>query len=144
MAGTCLPSLGRMKLADLVPSDGLPSDSYKISVSILSQSLAQFSAVIVQFPTTDGALLRSGLESARSQFIPIDCLSNSTYFVSAILSVNLINSLPGSCSVIKRLLVPVARQERFGENLRDDLNADLQLTWDKPDCSFCETHGLMC
>jgi hypothetical protein len=58
--------------------------------------------------------------------------------------VNLINSLPGSCSVIKRLLVPVARQERFGENLRDDLNADLQLTWDKPDRSFCETHGLMC
>ncbi|KAK2423355.1 hypothetical protein QL285_033812 [Trifolium repens] len=68
MAGTCLPSLGRMKLADLVPSDGLPSDSYKISVSILSQSLAQFSAVIVQFPTTDGALLRSGLESARLYF----------------------------------------------------------------------------
>ncbi|XP_045790358.1 putative RING-H2 finger protein ATL21A [Trifolium pratense] len=79
-----------------------------------------------------------------SQFIPIDCLSNSTYFVSAILSVNLVNSLPGSCSVIKRLLVPIARQERFGEKLRDDLNADLQLTWDKPDCNFCETHGLMC
>jgi hypothetical protein len=58
--------------------------------------------------------------------------------------VNLVNSLPESCSVIKRLLVPVARKERFGENLRDDLNADLQLTWDKPDCSVCETQGLMC
>ncbi|CAK8534771.1 unnamed protein product [Lathyrus sativus] len=68
MAGSGLPSLGRVKLADLVPSDGLPSDSYKISVSILSQSLAQFSAVIIQFPATDGALLRSGLESARLYF----------------------------------------------------------------------------
>ncbi|TKY49361.1 hypothetical protein E2542_SST26791 [Spatholobus suberectus] len=68
MAGTGLPSLGRVKLTDLVPSEGLPSDSYKISVSILSQSLAQFSAVIIQFPASDGALLRSGLESARLYF----------------------------------------------------------------------------
>lgn len=68
MAGTGLPSLGRVKLTDLVPSEGLPTDSYKISVSILSQSLAQFSAVIIQFPSTDAALLRSGLESARLYF----------------------------------------------------------------------------
>lgn len=68
MAGSGLPSLGRVKLTDLVPSDGLPSDSYKISVSILSHSLAQFSAVIVQFPASDGAILRSGLESARMYF----------------------------------------------------------------------------
>ena len=34
----------------------------------MSQSLAQFSAVIIQFPATDGALLRSGLESARLYF----------------------------------------------------------------------------
>nr|KYP49123.1 hypothetical protein KK1_029155 [Cajanus cajan] len=68
MAGSGLPSLGRVKLTDLVPSDGLPSDSYKISVSILSQSLAQFSAVIIQFPASDGALLRSGIESARLYF----------------------------------------------------------------------------
>ncbi|KAI5422013.1 putative RING-H2 finger protein ATL21A [Lathyrus oleraceus] len=79
-----------------------------------------------------------------SQFIPIDCLSNSTYFVSAIPSANLVNPLPGSCSVMKRLLVPVARQERYEENLRDDLNADLQLAWDKPDCSYCELNQLMC
>ncbi|OIW20215.1 hypothetical protein TanjilG_06635 [Lupinus angustifolius] len=68
MAGNGLPSLGRVKLADLAPSEGLPTDSYKISVSTLSQSLAQFSAVIIQFPASDGALLRSGLESARLYF----------------------------------------------------------------------------
>ncbi|QHO28814.1 uncharacterized protein DS421_7g219930 [Arachis hypogaea] len=68
MAGSGLTSLGRVKLTDLVPLEGLPSDAYKISVSILSQSLAQFSAVIVQFPESDGSLLRSGLESARLYF----------------------------------------------------------------------------
>ncbi|KAI4333340.1 hypothetical protein L6164_018168 [Bauhinia variegata] len=68
MAGNGLPSLGRVKLSDLVPSEGSPSDSYKISVSTLSQSLAQFSAAIIQFPTSDGALLRAGLESGRLYF----------------------------------------------------------------------------
>ncbi|PRQ30605.1 hypothetical protein RchiOBHm_Chr5g0026471 [Rosa chinensis] len=68
MAGSVLPSLGRVKLADLVPSEGLPSDSYKLSVSTLSQSLAQYSAAIVQFSVSDGALLRSGLDSARLYF----------------------------------------------------------------------------
>lgn len=68
MAGNDLPSLARVKLADLVPSEGLASDSYKLSVSTLSQSLAQYSAAIVQFSTSDGALLRSGLDSARLYF----------------------------------------------------------------------------
>ncbi|KAG4957948.1 hypothetical protein JHK85_044328 [Glycine max] len=68
MADSDPPSLGRVKLTDLVPWNGLASDSYKISVSILSHSLAQFSAVIVQFPASDGAILRSGLESARMYF----------------------------------------------------------------------------
>ncbi|XP_015571223.2 uncharacterized protein LOC8272631 isoform X2 [Ricinus communis] len=68
MAGNGLPSLGRVKLSDLIPSEGLPSDSYKLSVSALSQSLAQYSAVIIQFSASDGALLRSGLDSARLYF----------------------------------------------------------------------------
>ncbi|KAK8648207.1 hypothetical protein V6N13_128968 [Hibiscus sabdariffa] len=63
-----LPSLGRVKLTDLVPSEGLPSDSYKLSVSTLSQSFAEYSAAIIQFPASDGALLRSGLDSARLYF----------------------------------------------------------------------------
>ncbi|MBA0606213.1 hypothetical protein Godav_018718 [Gossypium davidsonii] len=59
-----LPSLGRVKITDLIPSEGLPSDSYKLSVSTLSQSFAQYSAAVIQFPAGDGALLRSGLDSA--------------------------------------------------------------------------------
>nr|CAN69107.1 hypothetical protein VITISV_011851 [Vitis vinifera] len=68
MAGNSLPSLGRVKLCDLIACEGLPSDSYKLSVSTLSQSLAQYSAAIIQFPSSDGALLRSGLDSAHLYF----------------------------------------------------------------------------
>ena len=68
MAGNGLPSLGRVKLSDLIPSEGLPSDSYKLSVSTLSQSLAQYSAAIIQLAPTDAALLRSSLESAHLYF----------------------------------------------------------------------------
>ncbi|XP_072956821.1 uncharacterized protein [Typha angustifolia] len=68
MAGTIQPSLGRVRLTDLIASEGLPSDLYKISVSTLTQSLAQYSAAIIQLPPGDGALLRSGLESGRLFF----------------------------------------------------------------------------
>lgn len=68
MAGTDLPSIGRVRLTDLIASEGLPSDSYKISLLTLTQSLAQYSAAIIQLPSSDGALLRSGLESARFFF----------------------------------------------------------------------------
>ncbi|XP_052178282.1 uncharacterized protein LOC127792032 isoform X2 [Diospyros lotus] len=68
MAGNGLQALGRVKLVDLIPSEGLPSDSYKLSVSTLSQSLAQYSAAIIQLPPADAALLKSCLESARLYF----------------------------------------------------------------------------
>ncbi|KAJ8900687.1 hypothetical protein K2173_025498 [Erythroxylum novogranatense] len=68
MANNGLPALGRVKLSDLIPSEGIPSDSYKLSISTLSQSLAQYSAAIIQFSASEGALLRSGLDSARLYF----------------------------------------------------------------------------
>lgn len=68
MAGNGLSSLGRVKLVDLVPSEGLPSESYKIAISTLSQSLTQCSAAIIQFSASDAALIRSGLDSARLYF----------------------------------------------------------------------------
>lgn len=68
MAGNGLPTLGRVKLSDLIASEGLPSDTYKLSVATLSQSLAQYSAAIIQLQGSDGALLRSCLESAHLYF----------------------------------------------------------------------------
>ncbi|XP_075505618.1 uncharacterized protein LOC142542718 [Primulina tabacum] len=69
MAGNGLPTLARVKLVDLIPLEGLPSDAYKLSVSTLSQSLVQYSAAIIQLPICDAALLRSCLESSRLYFL---------------------------------------------------------------------------
>lgn len=68
MAGNDQPTLARIKLVDLMPSEGLSSELYKLSVSALSQSFAQYSAAIIQLPPGDAALLRSCLESARLYF----------------------------------------------------------------------------
>ncbi|TVU39059.1 hypothetical protein EJB05_12462 [Eragrostis curvula] len=67
-AGNIIASLGRVRLVDLAANEGLPSDNYKMCVSTLSQSLAQYSAAIIQLPPSDGALLRCGLDSARLFF----------------------------------------------------------------------------
>ncbi|XBI54707.1 hypothetical protein VPH35_036670 [Triticum aestivum] len=56
--GDILPSLGSVRLGDLAA----------ICVSTLMQSLAQYSAAIIQLPPADAALLRSGLVSARLFF----------------------------------------------------------------------------
>lgn len=85
--GNGLPSLGRVKLSDLVPSEGLPSDSYKLSVSTLSQSLVQYSAAIIQFSPSDGALLRSGLDSSRLYF-HLKSSSSSSYPPSDMIHTN--------------------------------------------------------
>ena len=74
----------------------------------------------------------------------IDCLGNSTSFVSAIPSVNFTNSLPESCHVVKKLSFPVA-EIGHEENFRDDLlSGDLLLTWYAPDCRYCESQEALC
>ncbi|CAL0302173.1 unnamed protein product [Lupinus luteus] len=80
-----------------------------------------------------------------SQLVPIECLSNSTNFVSSIPSVNLTNSLLESCYVIRNISVPAAWQGLLYEgNFRDDLSEDLRLTWYEPDCIECESQGMLC
>ncbi|KAK7397429.1 hypothetical protein VNO78_18600 [Psophocarpus tetragonolobus] len=90
--------------------------------------------------------LRCPTRNTGSQFIPIDCLSNSTSFVSAIPSLNFTNSLPKSCHVINKLSFPAARPGQYGDGdiFTDDLGGDLQLTWYAPDCRYCESQGAMC
>lgn len=68
MAGYDLPSLASGKLSDLIASEGLPSDFYKLLVSTLLKSLAQYSAAIIQLCPADVALLRASLESACPYF----------------------------------------------------------------------------
>ncbi|KAJ1704518.1 hypothetical protein LUZ63_004297 [Rhynchospora breviuscula] len=61
-------AIGRVKMSDLIPSEGLPCNSYKVSVSMLTQSLSQNSAVILQLSPHDAALLQACLHSARLYF----------------------------------------------------------------------------
>lgn len=68
MAGSSLPSLGRVRLTDLIAADGLPSDRYKFAVSTLSQSLARYYAAIIEVPTGDDVMLRCVIDSARMFF----------------------------------------------------------------------------
>ncbi|XP_075523958.1 uncharacterized protein LOC142556383 [Primulina tabacum] len=63
------PTLGRVKLVHLIPSEGLPLDAYKLFVSTLSQSLVQYSAAIIQLTICDASLLRSFLETSRLYFL---------------------------------------------------------------------------
>ncbi|KAE9593565.1 putative wall-associated receptor kinase, galacturonan-binding domain-containing protein [Lupinus albus] len=83
--------------------------------------------------------------STESQLVPIECLSNSTNFVSSIPSVNLTNSLLESCYVIRNISVPVEWQGlQYEGNFRDDLSEDLRLTWYTPDCTECKSQGGLC
>jgi hypothetical protein len=87
---------------------------------------------------TNYTLLSCSTPNLGSQFTPIDCLSNSTHFVSAIPSLSFTNSLPQSCHVIRNLSVPVTT------SYPEILSEDLQLTWSSPDCRYCELLDSMC
>ncbi|XP_024402494.1 uncharacterized protein [Physcomitrium patens] len=66
LAGITSPA--RIKLKDLVAVDGLPSESYKIAVASLSQSLRNYNVAIIQVPQSDDVLLRCVLDSVRMFF----------------------------------------------------------------------------
>ncbi|KAL5061280.1 hypothetical protein RYX36_032884 [Vicia faba] len=55
---------------------------------------------------TNYTLLSCSTPNIGSQFIPVDCLSNSTHFVSVIPSLSFTNSLPKSCFIVRNLSVP--------------------------------------
>ncbi|XP_044493795.1 putative RING-H2 finger protein ATL21A [Mangifera indica] len=80
----------------------------------------------------------------KSRAAVIDCLSNSTNSVLATSSISLANSMMESCQKIRTLQVPVSWPVEFDEGFSTDLNNDLQLTWDKPDCGVCEAGGGIC
>lgn len=92
---------------------------------------------------TNYTLLSCSTPNIGSQFIPVNCLSNSTHFVSVIPSLRFTNSLPQSCYVIGNLSVPVdsSYQDFF---LNNQLSEDFELTWSSPNCRYCELQDDMC
>lgn len=69
---------------------------------------------------------------------PIHCLGNSTTsFIATRL--DLVGSMPPSCQIFKKLLLPVSEPIAYMAGFAGDLNdQDLWLKWDSPNCSVCE------
>ncbi|CAA3003464.1 putative RING-H2 finger protein ATL21A [Olea europaea var. sylvestris] len=77
-----------------------------------------------------------------SQITTINCLSNSTVSVLATSSMNLARAM-NMCSVIVTLPIPVSLPFQ-NQGFSSDLNDDLKLTWNIPDCIDCEVKGGTC
>ncbi|CAK9162737.1 unnamed protein product [Ilex paraguariensis] len=60
--------LARVRLSDVVPYDGAPSEPYVKAVEALSGSLMRHNAAVIVLGTEDAAIMRCGLESARLYF----------------------------------------------------------------------------
>lgn len=79
-----------------------------------------------------------------SRFTVIDCLSNATRSVLATSSTSLVSSLTSVCKILVTLPVPVSWPVQYDEGFSTDLNYDLRLIWDTPDCGDCEVEGGIC
>ncbi|KAJ9549215.1 hypothetical protein OSB04_021758 [Centaurea solstitialis] len=61
-------SPARVRLSDLLPYDGAPSNCYVTAVEVLSESLTRCNAAVIEVGSEDEAVMRCGLESARLYF----------------------------------------------------------------------------
>ncbi|KAA8520741.1 hypothetical protein F0562_014987 [Nyssa sinensis] len=83
-------------------------------------------------------------ELTRSRFTAIDCLSNSTITTTlATSSMNLATSMT-MCKIIFTLPIPVSWPLQYEDGFSSDLNDDLRLTWEIPNCEDCEAQGGTC
>ncbi|ESQ43903.1 hypothetical protein EUTSA_v10006034mg [Eutrema salsugineum] len=73
-----------------------------------------------------------------SLYKPIHCLGNSTSSFYAT-RLELAASMPPSCRIFKKSLIPVSEPMAYMAGFAGDLNdQDLWLKWDSPNCSVCE------
>ncbi|GJY29719.1 zinc finger, RING/FYVE/PHD-type containing protein [Tanacetum coccineum] len=63
-----IPSLSRVRLCDLAPYDGGPTDCYIKAVETLSNSITRNNAVVIELGNEDAAVMRCGLEASRLFF----------------------------------------------------------------------------
>ncbi|KAL4562622.1 hypothetical protein LXL04_026650 [Taraxacum kok-saghyz] len=96
-------------------------------------------------PIRNYTLLSCPVEVATSRFPIVTCLSNSTYSTLATSSVSfaMLMANRSACQIIGSLRSPVSRYQ-FQEGLTSNLNTDIFLTWDAPNCQDCVTDGGTC
>lgn len=90
--------------------------------------------------------LRCPPEVVRSRFTIIDCLSNSTSSVVATSSMSLVKYLSMCSTIAADLPVSVSwpLNNKDDDWLSSNLNGDLRLTWEDPDCQGCVARGGLC
>ncbi|KAL8494920.1 hypothetical protein ACS0TY_019186 [Phlomoides rotata] len=90
--------------------------------------------------------LRCPPDVVKTRFTIIDCLSNSTSSVIATSSMNLVNYLNMCSTIVADLPVSVSwpLDNRDDDWLSSNLNGDLRLTWEDPDCQGCVARGGIC
>ncbi|KAD3069061.1 hypothetical protein R6Q59_016952 [Mikania micrantha] len=96
-------------------------------------------------PSRNYTLLSCPVEVTRSRYIPVGCLTNSTYSTLATSSVSFATRMASqtACRIIGSLRSPISwYQDQQG--FTSDLNMDISLTWDSPNCQECVAEGGFC
>ncbi|PHU09732.1 hypothetical protein BC332_21592 [Capsicum chinense] len=90
--------------------------------------------------------LACSTDLVRSQFSVIDCMSNSTISTLATSSSSHASAMVSlyNCNVTHTLPFPLSRTPEYEVAFSSDLNNDLLLTWDEPNCQNCEAKRCVC
>ncbi|XP_009605364.1 putative RING-H2 finger protein ATL21A [Nicotiana tomentosiformis] len=120
------------------PSNCLP----KRLVDFQSSSSSPFKAVFYRNYT----FLACSTDLIKSQFNVIGCLSNSTTSTLATSSRSFAKEMTSlyNCSVNSTLSLPVSWTSEYESVFSTDLNLDLVLTWNEPNCQDCEAQQDLC
>ncbi|XP_049351528.1 putative RING-H2 finger protein ATL21A [Solanum verrucosum] len=120
------------------PSNCLP----KRLIDFQMPSLSVFKSVSYRNYT----FLTCSTDLVKSRFSVIDCMSNSTISTLATSSISLANQMKllYNCSVERTVSIPVSWTPENDAVFSTDLNNDLVLTWDEPNCKECESKRNFC
>ncbi|KAK4339389.1 hypothetical protein RND71_040851 [Anisodus tanguticus] len=91
-------------------------------------------------------LLTCSANTVLSRLNVIGCLSNSTTSILATSSMSLASQMTSlyNCSIINNSSIPVSWAFQYESDFLTDLNTDLVLTWDEPNCQECEAKHSVC
>ncbi|KAF5801344.1 putative wall-associated receptor kinase, galacturonan-binding domain-containing protein [Helianthus annuus] len=96
-------------------------------------------------PSKNYTLLSCPVEDDMSNHTSVGCISNSTHSTLAISSQRFAMTMANqtACRIIGSITTPIAWWQDQG-GLTSNLDIDLALTWDDPNCRECATRGGIC
>ncbi|KAK9076367.1 hypothetical protein SSX86_004701 [Deinandra increscens subsp. villosa] len=96
-------------------------------------------------PSRNYSLLSCPVEVTKSRYITVGCLSNSTHSTLATSSESFATTMANqtACKIIGSIGSPISWYQDQG-GLTSDLNMDITLMWDNPNCQECVAVGGTC